>query len=125
MDIKYLRELIETFEKSDLDKLSLELETGKISLEKNINIESKTKSNENEENGQWITSPLVGVLYNTKGNNILVKEGQKVSKGDVLCIIESMKIMNEVISPKDGIVKKINVKNNTSVEAEQKLILIG
>ena len=51
--------------------------------------------------------------------------GQKVKKGDVLCIIEAMKVMNEIHSPIDGVIAEILVTNESMVEFDQELIRIG
>ena len=51
--------------------------------------------------------------------------GQQVTKGDVLCIIEAMKVMNEIPSPVDGIVQEILITNEAMVEFDQELIRIG
>ena len=51
--------------------------------------------------------------------------GQQVKKGDVLCIIEAMKVMNEIPSPVDGIVQEILITNEAMVEFDQELIRIG
>ena len=77
--------------------------------------------------GHWITSPLVGTFYqsNVEGGDALVHVGDKVSKGDLLCIIEAMKMMNEIRSDVDGVVKAINVTNGEMVEYDKQLILIG
>ena len=55
---------------------------------------------------------------------IFVKVGDKVSKGDTLCIIEAMKIMNEIEAEKDGIIKSILVENGQPVEYDQPLFEI-
>ena len=55
---------------------------------------------------------------------VLVKEGDRVEKGQVLCIIEAMKLMNEIESEVSGIVKKILVENGEPVEYGQPLFLI-
>ncbi|MBY7656484.1 acetyl-CoA carboxylase biotin carboxyl carrier protein subunit [Lactiplantibacillus plantarum] len=67
-----------------------------------------------------ITSPIVGIFHQVKE----VNEGSKVAKGDVLGRIESMKMFTDVPSPSDGIVKKIEVDDESPVEFEQELIEI-
>ncbi|MBQ3253676.1 MAG: acetyl-CoA carboxylase, biotin carboxyl carrier protein, partial [Acholeplasmatales bacterium] len=54
-----------------------------------------------------------------------VKRGVMVNKGDKLCIIEAMKVMNEITAPCDGIIKEIYVENEAMVEYNQELFLIG
>ena len=74
-----------------------------------------------KEQGKPIKSPIVGTFYEAPSPDKppFVKVGQKVKKGDVLFIIESMKLMNEVISESDGVITKICVENNSPVEYGQ------
>ena len=69
--------------------------------------------------GYVVTSPIVGVYYESTGpgSPALVKVGQKVEKGDVLCILEAMKIMNEITSDVDGTITEIMLSNGDMVEA--------
>ncbi|MBQ8660142.1 MAG: acetyl-CoA carboxylase, biotin carboxyl carrier protein [Alphaproteobacteria bacterium] len=71
-------------------------------------------------------SPMVGVVYMKPEPSAkeFVVEGQSVKKGDTLCLIEAMKTFNPVKSPKDGIIKKILVKDSETVEYEQPLFVI-
>lgn len=75
---------------------------------------------------QEIKSPIVGVFYEAKDpeSEPFVKEGQQVKKGDVLCILESMKMMNEIRSDYDGIVKEIKCKNEELVEFGQVMFVL-
>lgn len=77
--------------------------------------------------GTWTVSPLVGVYYGSPSPSSpsFVKVGDKVKKGDVLCIIEAMKVMNEITAEMDGEVLEIAAINESLVEFGQKLILIG
>ncbi|WP_040196168.1 acetyl-CoA carboxylase biotin carboxyl carrier protein [Candidatus Soleaferrea massiliensis] len=76
---------------------------------------------EKEESGKPVKSPIVGTFYEAPSPDKppFVKVGQQVRKGDVLFIIESMKLMNEVISEADGVISKICVENNSPVEYGQ------
>ncbi len=73
-----------------------------------------------------ITSPMVGTFYCAKGEGEepFIKVGDQVFKGQVVGIVEAMKLMNEIESPYDGIVAEILVKNQEMVGFEQKLIRI-
>lgn len=73
-----------------------------------------------------IKSPLVGVFYEASSPNedAFVKEGQQVKKGDVLCIVEAMKVMNEIVAKEDCRIKKILVSNEDIVEYDQELFII-
>lgn len=65
-----------------------------------------------------ITSPMVGVFYNSPAENAqpFVSVGDTVKKGDVLCIIEAMKLMNEIVSEYDGVVEEICAVNSQVVD---------
>lgn len=73
-----------------------------------------------------IKSPLVGVFYEAPGEDAqpFVSVGDRVKKGQVLGIIEAMKLMNEIESECDGIVKEISVKNGEAVEYGQTLFVL-
>ncbi|WP_105317915.1 acetyl-CoA carboxylase biotin carboxyl carrier protein [Thermus tenuipuniceus] len=73
-----------------------------------------------------VRAPIVGTFYRAPAPDAppYVEEGDRVEKGQVLCIIEAMKLMNEIESEVSGIVKKILVKNGEPVEYGQPLFLI-
>ena len=74
----------------------------------------------------YITSPMVGTFYAASSPNTppLVEIGKSVKIGQVLCIIEAMKLMNQIESDKEGIVKEILVKDGSPVEFGQQLFVI-
>ncbi|MGI6077560.1 MAG: acetyl-CoA carboxylase biotin carboxyl carrier protein [Fastidiosipilaceae bacterium] len=74
-----------------------------------------------------VKSPVIGVFYAAASPEAkpYIEVGQKVKKGDVLCIIEAMKLMNEVLSEVDGEILKILVSDGEKVEYGQPLIKIG
>lgn len=76
--------------------------------------------------GSIVKAPIVGTFYAAPSPEkpAFVKVGQKVKKGDVLFIIESMKLMNEIQSDFDGVVKKIFVSDATAVEFDQPIMVI-
>ncbi|MDR2903775.1 MAG: acetyl-CoA carboxylase biotin carboxyl carrier protein [Clostridiales bacterium] len=78
-------------------------------------------------NGNTVDSPLVGTFYESAGPGEppFVTVGAKVKKGDVLCIVEAMKIMNEITSKYDGTVSEILVNNEDMVEYGQHLYVIA
>ncbi|RKW31619.1 MAG: acetyl-CoA carboxylase biotin carboxyl carrier protein [Lachnoanaerobaculum sp.] len=80
-----------------------------------------------EEKGQLVKSPLVGTFYNAPSPDspAYVKVGDTVKKGQILGIIEAMKLMNEIESDYDGIVTEILIKNEETVEFGQPLFRIG
>ncbi|MCF6775442.1 acetyl-CoA carboxylase biotin carboxyl carrier protein [Thiotrichales bacterium 19X7-9] len=77
--------------------------------------------------GEIVRSPMVGTFYRSPapGSDMFVSEGKKVNPGDTLCIIEAMKIMNQIESETSGEVKKILVEDGSPVEYDQPLFIIG
>ena len=77
-------------------------------------------------NGQTMRSPMVGTFYRSSGPDAkaFVEVGQSVKVGDPLCIVEAMKMMNQIQSDKAGVVKSILVENGDTVEFDQPLFII-
>lgn len=77
--------------------------------------------------GLVIRSPMVGVFYAapTEDSEPFIKEGDHVKKGDTLCVIEAMKLMNEIPAEQDGVITGILVKNGQTVEYGTPLFQIG
>ena len=95
--------------------------------EQAVEAQEPKQSEENEEiTGNKITSPMVGTFYSAPSPNMppFIKEGAKVEKGQTLCIVEAMKLMNEVKSTVAGKVKKILVKDKDSIKKGQTLMII-
>lgn len=142
MNTDAIKNIIAVFEDSKLAKMELELDDMKIKMEKAVGtsvvqeisqpqsvsqplqVEQPIKE---EKSGTWIKAPIVGTFYHSAGAGSApyVTIGKHVKKGDVLCIIEAMKVMNELRSPVDGIVQEILVTNDSMVEYDQELIRIG
>lgn len=80
-----------------------------------------------EVSGEVVKSPIVGTFYEAPSpdDEVFVKVGDQVQKGQTLCIVEAMKIMNEIESEYSGEIKKILVENGEAVEFEQPLFVIG
>jgi acetyl-CoA carboxylase biotin carboxyl carrier protein len=80
-----------------------------------------------EPEGHFVKSPMVGTFYRaaSPGAKSFVEVGDSVQAGDTLCIIEAMKLMNEIESDKTGVVKQILVENGQPVEFGQPLVVIG
>ena len=76
--------------------------------------------------GDTIESPMVGTFYRAASpdSKVFVEEGQKVSKGDTVCILEAMKMMNQVTAEQSGTIIKILVKDSEPVEFGQPLFII-
>ena len=77
--------------------------------------------------GHQVKAPMVGTFYRSgsPGAASFVEVGQAVKKGETLCIIEAMKLMNEIESDADGVVKAILVENGQPVEFDQPMFVIG
>jgi acetyl-CoA carboxylase biotin carboxyl carrier protein len=144
MTIKEIQSIIKDFESSSLMSLELEMDTFKLRLSKNKTNEVIVKEDHKEDtkpqqshattaqkaeinNHTMIKSPLVGTFYaaSTPTGKPFVEVGSHVKKGQVVCIIEAMKIMNEITSPYEGTVKEVFVRNGDVVGFNHGLIRIG
>ena len=87
---------------------------------------SEEPAAEAEISGHKLTSPMVGTFYRSAspGAAVFTDIGQKVSEGDTLCIIEAMKILNQIEADKSGTVKAVLVENGQPVEFGQPLFII-
>ena len=90
-------------------------------------VEAEEVEEVKQEQGTAITSPLVGTYYQASGTNQepFVKVGQHIQEGDTVCIIEAMKVMNEIKATVSGTVLSINVSDGETVEYDQVLMMIG
>src|ERR1700761_3307209 len=77
--------------------------------------------------GHVVTSPMVGTFYRapSPGSDPFVQVGDTVKEGQTICIIEAMKLLNEIESDKSGVVKEILVENGQAVEYGQPLFVVG
>ncbi|WP_050355917.1 acetyl-CoA carboxylase biotin carboxyl carrier protein [Gottschalkia purinilytica] len=160
MDIKDIKDLILTIDKTKIDKVDIENGNFKISISKNSEV-SETKNTKvysqshvikdeiqdiedkdevievkdlNVEDDERalsedmyiIKSPIVGTFYGASSPDAepFVKVGSKVNEGQTLCIIEAMKIMNEIESEVSGEIFEILVENEDIVEYDQPLMII-
>jgi acetyl-CoA carboxylase biotin carboxyl carrier protein len=80
-----------------------------------------------EPEGHSVKAPMVGTFYRSPSPDakVFVEVGQTVKAGDTICIIEAMKLMNEIEADASGVVKAILVENGQPVEYGQPLILLG
>ncbi len=152
MELKDVYEIWDRFEQSGAAEIALELQGMKLSLKKGNGTgpdeqtdiaesgrsqrTEKKRSAENEAGNpasvadasveSGVSAPLVGVFYQASSPEAapFVREGDVVHKGDVVGIIEAMKLMNELKSPVDGRVKKILAADGSMVEYGQLLIAI-
>ena len=138
-----LKEIIYILENSDVNEIEVTFWGKKIRVLKNspnvtTNSPDKTintkdiqstssdnleNQNLDDENKISILSPMPGVFYSSQSPDKppYVEEGDTIKSGQVLCIIESMKIMNEIESEHNGVIKKILVNNSDPVEFNQPL----
>jgi len=141
MDLRKIKKLIEMLQESDLSEIEVKEgeESVRINRKKgNIEIpqqivapqsqkkEKIENDDEPEENLSYIQSPMVGTFYRSPapGKPPFVEIGQKVKKGDTICIIEAMKMMNQVKSEFDGKIVDIKVENGQPVEFNESLVSI-
>lgn len=89
-------------------------------------ISAEPVATEQTQNNHTIKSPMVGTFYRAPSTNAVpfVEVGQSVSVGDTLCIIEAMKILNQIEADSSGIIIKILVDDSQPVEYEQPLFII-
>lgn len=154
MKIKEIRELIDFISSSGLDEVNIETEEFKISVKKNsVNfgevsatqltpqpvpppVQSQPTEKpadieagsikESEEKYQTIKSPMIGTFYRAANPDAepFLNVGDKVSVGDTVCIIEAMKLFNEIETEISGTIVKILVENASPVEFDQPLFLV-
>ena len=132
---KLIKELVENLEEFKLTELEYSEKDIKIKVSRKIqtsqNISPKItieKNNKKDEtvSGTEIKSPIIGTAYLAPepGAKKFVETGKKIKKGDTVMIVEAMKTMNHVPSPKDGVVKSVNVEDGQPVEYGQTLVII-
>jgi len=152
MDIRKVKKLIEMLEQSNLEEIEIQEGEESVRLVKNKSnnlianqpvytesiqaIEDGTPERgdqvseepiESEDSGDLINSPMVGTFYASAspGSKPFISVGDHVNEGDVVCIVEAMKMMNEIKSEFSGEVLSINVENSQPVEYGQTLFEIS
>ena len=143
MKIKEIQEIINFIKKSDLDDVSIETENIKIRVKKNngniTTIEQpkvvkteiqpqappveKKISEEKTSNNIIIKSPMIGTFYRSPNpeSDPFVSEGDSIKVGQTICIVEAMKLFNDIESEISGKIVKILVDDNSPVEFDQPL----
>ena len=112
---------------------TIEISNTSITYNSNQNLQSdRSITSQNEKNNKnidliSIDSPMVGIIYLTPkpSSPPFAKKGQKIKKGDTICLIEAMKTFNEIKSDRDCIIKEVLVKNGEAVEFGQPLFEIS
>ena len=151
MDIKEIKSLIKMVMETDISEFELENSEEKIKIKRGstqevihyqtpqqimfpqasapqiTEVPAAVVQAPAEEKGESVTSPIVGTFYRAPAPDAppYVEVGQVVEKGQVLCIIEAMKLMNEIEADKDGVIKAIMVENGQPVEYGEPLMMIG
>ena len=132
---KLIKELVDNLEEFKLTELEYSEKETRIKVSRQakvsqnippeITIERNNKKVETI-SGTEIKSPIIGTAYLAPepGAKKFVEIGKKIKKGDTVMIVEAMKTMNHVPSPKDGIVKSVNVEDGQPVEYGQTLVVI-
>ena len=132
---KLIKELVDNLEEFKLTELEYSEKDTKIKVSRQSKVSQNItpeitieKSNRKTESvsGTEIKSPIIGTAYLAPepGAKKFVETGKKIKKGDTVMIVEAMKTMNHVPSPKDGVVKSINVEDGQPVEYGQTLVVI-
>jgi len=140
MEINVIKKIIALLEESNLKKIHLRDGDFEISLEKDLDshvpehVERKPRPKlkkakehiEEEEDKEYIKSPMVGTFYAASAPDqpSFVKVGDSVNENTIVCVIEAMKVMNEIKAGKKGIIKEVLVENTSAVEFETKLFVI-
>lgn len=148
MDLKLVKNIITLISDSDVDEVSIEEGGFKISVKKRSDSAvqtvqyqmppqqqvpvspspqpSKGAESVSKPEGVVIKSPIVGTFYEAASpdSDPFVKVGDKVKEGQTLCIVEAMKIMNEIESEFSGTIQEIIAENGSPVEFDQPLFII-
>lgn len=141
MDFEKIKDLVDFILEKEIDEFELETEGLKLkivkpkaqvqiveasSVQSAPSVTPVKEEKKQEEEIHFVTAPMVGTFYRRPDPSSppYVKEGDHVEKGQVLCIIEAMKVMNEVESDVSGTIKAILVEDAQPVEYGQKLFAI-
>jgi len=145
MELEELKELMSLLKDTDVTELQVEKDGVKVKIRRekffrHIEIRQSVLADRREEHGKvdlvaepcreaklfTVTSPIVGTFYRSSSPEAepFVDTGTRVKKGQILCIIEAMKLMNEIESEIDGVVVRILVENGHPVEYGEPLFLL-
>lgn len=144
MEVETVQALISAFKEAELSKLKLKCDDFELQLEKQappvmqgqtiitqpdfLKVETTTKEIKEDklEEKKLIKSPMVGTFYRGSSPEAapFVTVGSKVKKGDILCVIEAMKLMNEIEAEADGEIVEILVQNEEMVEYNEPLFVL-
>jgi len=150
IDYKEIKKLIDLMEERELTHFELEVDGFKVTFSKkqalpfgfesltaapaalpddgksNISSDQSAEPHPQEEDLHYILSPMVGTFYRSSNpaSPPFVEVGESVTKNQTLCIIEAMKLMNEIESDVDGVVEEIYIENGKPIEYGQRLFAL-
>ncbi len=139
MEIDDLKELISLLRDTDITELQLEKDGTKVKIRRQTLlpslemrpkattvIERATETDEETQRLITVTAPIVGTFYRSPSPDApaFVDAGARVKKGQVICVIEAMKLMNEIESEAEGVVVRALVENGQPVEYGEPLFLL-
>lgn len=139
MNYELIRKLLDDFEKNSLTEFQIETDGMKILMKKKSVNNVANFSNyipkqvddtkidiKNTQDSYDIKAPLVGIFRtkNSNSENEFISVGRQVKKGDILFIVEAMKMLNEIISPIDGVIEKILLKDGQPVGYNETAIIL-
>jgi acetyl-CoA carboxylase biotin carboxyl carrier protein len=151
MDIQEIKKILALFEKCAISEMEVEIDGSRIRLKResapvivsapsvaassvpvlpaptSSPLSAPEPATPVVDEKQWVKAPLVGTVYWSPSPTApaYVTVGQAVEEGQVVCVIEAMKVMNEIKAHKAGTVTALNAENGTMVEFNQRLVLIG
>ncbi len=142
MELDEIKKLIELLHDSDITELQIEKKGSKLKIKREKYLAafeptltvSKPGAVATQENAEAVTdqkliainSPIVGIYYSSQSpeSPAFVSVGSRVTKGQILCIVEAMKLMNEIESDTDGTIAKMLIENGQPVEYGEPLFLV-
>ena len=145
MDIRKVKKLIELLESSDVAEIEIKEGEEAVRISRNspysapapqyaqapaapatASDSAEVKSSSNEHKGAAVKSPMVGTFYRSPSptSPAFIEVGKQVQAGDVICIIEAMKMMNQIEADKAGTIEAILVEDGEPVEFDQPLVTI-
>tara|TARA_B100000586_G_scaffold208007_1_gene155345 strand:- start:9 stop:470 length:462 start_codon:yes stop_codon:yes gene_type:complete len=147
MDIRKVKKLVELLDESGLAEIEITEGEDSVRISRqpsdfvstapvattipaesvaHASVSTPTQEVEIEEEGHVVTAPMVGTFYASPspGAAAFVHLGDRVNEGDILCIVEAMKMMNQIEAEVSGVIKSIRIQNGEPVEYGQILFVI-
>lgn len=131
VDLQELQQIILLLKEEDLTEITVWNGDSRITVRRDSCVRTPVAGNQAHEGGQehpadMITAPLLGTFYSrpSPDDEPFVSEGEEIAPGDTLCVIDSMKVMNEITAEVPGRISKILVKDGDPVQYGQPLFLL-